>query len=380
MATLWPLSHTVIFDLNGQIARGALVYFYDSGTTTPRTVYADSALTTPRTHPVVADAVGRFPAIFLPYGDYRARVTDASGVLIFDTDAISNPAPPDDGGGSGIVVSIEQIFQTGDALFLEKTGTRNGWVRDNGRTIGNAASGATERANADCANLFAWYWNNFSDSICPVSGGRGGSAAADFAANKTIQTLDKRGRAAVGLDDMGNSPANRIQRSTTINTTNGSTSVTVASVAGIVPGMYVISANIPAGATITAISGATLTLSQAATATASSTAARFSLFRDAQVPGYSAGGDTHALVLNEIPAHNHGGTTGHAGSHNHNYTGSTNNTVVGVGSGANPAGPVSTGNVTSTAPDHSHTIASAGGGHPHNNLQPSILGTWYRKL
>jgi hypothetical protein len=88
-------------------------------------------------------------------------------------------------------------------------GTRTGWVRDNGRTIGSASSGATERANADTSALFAYLWNNFSNTICPVSTGRGANAAADFAANKTITLPDKRGYVPGGLDDMGNSAASR---------------------------------------------------------------------------------------------------------------------------------------------------------------------------
>lgn len=88
-------------------------------------------------------------------------------------------------------------------------GTRAGWTRANGRTIGSASSGATERANADASALFAYLWNNFSDTVCPVSTGRGANAAADFAANKTITLLDWRGYVPGGLDDMGNSAASR---------------------------------------------------------------------------------------------------------------------------------------------------------------------------
>ena len=58
---------------------------------------------------------------------------------------------------------------------------------------------------------------------------------------------------------------------TTVSTTNGSKSATVASAAGLIIGQTVSSANIPAGTTITAISGTTITLSANATATASGT-------------------------------------------------------------------------------------------------------------
>jgi len=79
-----------------------------------------------------------------------------------------------------------------------------------GRTIGNATSGGTERANADTSDLFALLWNSMADAQAPVSGGRGASAAADFAASKTITLPDARGRAIFGKDDMGGSTASRL--------------------------------------------------------------------------------------------------------------------------------------------------------------------------
>ncbi|MDP1886636.1 hypothetical protein [Polaromonas sp.] len=86
----------------------------------------------------------------------------------------------------------------------------DGFIWAAGKTIGNAASAATERANADTAALFALYWNSMADAEAPVSGGRGASAAADFAANKTITVPDRRGRSDAGKDDMGGTAANRL--------------------------------------------------------------------------------------------------------------------------------------------------------------------------
>jgi hypothetical protein len=65
-----------------------------------------------------------------------------------------------------------------------------GCVVPNGGTIGNALSGATNRANADTAALFEFYWGLTTNTDYPIqdSAGapttRGASAAADFAANK----------------------------------------------------------------------------------------------------------------------------------------------------------------------------------------------------
>lgn len=81
-------------DNNGEPMPGCTLQFYATLTTTPVPVYADAAMTTPLTHPVVANAAGAFPAI---YGDpavvYRMQLRTALGVLISDDDPI-NPQVP----------------------------------------------------------------------------------------------------------------------------------------------------------------------------------------------------------------------------------------------------------------------------------------------
>jgi hypothetical protein len=99
---------------------------------------------------------------------------------------------------------------TGTMLDHLDTVAPTGFVMASGRTIGNASSSGTERANADTSALFTLLWNAYSNSICPVSSGRGANAAADFAANKTITLPDLRGRVAAGKDDMGGSAAARM--------------------------------------------------------------------------------------------------------------------------------------------------------------------------
>lgn len=91
-----------------------------------------------------------------------------------------------------------QSFTTGDMKPTFKASADPGWVLMMDGNIGNAASGGTARANADCAALFSLLWTNVSNTYCPVSGGRGGSAASDFAANKTIQLPQVAGRVVGG--------------------------------------------------------------------------------------------------------------------------------------------------------------------------------------
>lgn len=103
------------------------------------------------------------------------------------------------GSGSGSwtdpnTLITSSVFTTGDVKFTIKT-SETGWVAMNDGTIGNAASGGTTRANADCEKLFLLLWNNISNTWAGVSTGRGVSAAADWAANKTIALPKALGRA-----------------------------------------------------------------------------------------------------------------------------------------------------------------------------------------
>lgn len=187
---------------------GCLLYTYEAATTTPQSAFIDSNLTIPHPWPLVCDSAGRLPQFFLDDGSVRVRLTDRNGVVQIDADSILVVGPSAGGGGGGGSVDPTTIYQTGDLKWRHGTGTLSGWVRMNGRTIGSATSGATERANADTQALFEYLWN--ADSNLSVSGGRGASAAADWAANKTITLPDARGRALAALDDMGATSAARL--------------------------------------------------------------------------------------------------------------------------------------------------------------------------
>jgi hypothetical protein len=85
-------------------------------------------------------------------------------------------------------------FSTGDAKLTLKTVADAGWVLMNDGTIGDASSGASSRANADCQALFTLLWNNITDPYATVSSGRGANAAADWAAHKKITLTRQLGR------------------------------------------------------------------------------------------------------------------------------------------------------------------------------------------
>lgn len=72
----------------GEPIAGGKLYFYDSGTTSFRNTYSDSGLTIANANPVILDAAGRPPSIFLQ-GNYKLVVTDANDVQISTRDPVS---------------------------------------------------------------------------------------------------------------------------------------------------------------------------------------------------------------------------------------------------------------------------------------------------
>lgn len=109
--------------------------------------------------------------------------------------ALSGQVYVANGSGGGVWTDASTIitnsaFTTGDTKFTLKTTADTGWILGASGTIGDGSSGANVRANADTSALFTLLWTNFSNTLCPVSGGRGASAAADFAAHKTLTLPD----------------------------------------------------------------------------------------------------------------------------------------------------------------------------------------------
>lgn len=68
-------------DGDGLAMAGAKLYFYETGTSTPKNTYSDSDLDpgNVNANPVVADANGLFGPIYLTSGDYKVTLTDSAG-------------------------------------------------------------------------------------------------------------------------------------------------------------------------------------------------------------------------------------------------------------------------------------------------------------
>lgn len=144
---------------------------------------------------------------------YSVNGSVATGFKVFAVDVNLSRALLTVAGGAGDLPGVSGIgglivmprnthYATGDLKYAMRASPEAGWIYATG-TIGNASSGASNRANADCYELFVLLWTDFANAQAPVSSGRGASAAADWAANKTIAIPDCRGRILCAKDDMG---------------------------------------------------------------------------------------------------------------------------------------------------------------------------------
>jgi hypothetical protein len=87
MANLFD-PHYQAVDANGLPMAGAKLYFYLAGTSTLATVYQNADASTPHTNPVVADASGLFPPIYVGDISLKAVLKSALDVTVQTTDQI----------------------------------------------------------------------------------------------------------------------------------------------------------------------------------------------------------------------------------------------------------------------------------------------------
>jgi len=93
------MTATIFFDprarplsLSGQMMPLCYLTFYETLTETFAPIYADAALGASLTNPLVADADGRFPVIYMDAAiNYRVQLHDADDVLRADTDPYLPP-------------------------------------------------------------------------------------------------------------------------------------------------------------------------------------------------------------------------------------------------------------------------------------------------
>lgn len=130
-----------------------------------------------------------------------------NGYRITNLPDASNGSDPATFAQMSAAVGAIAAVPTGTVQAFRRKTAPDGWVKENGGTIGNASSGATTRANSDTAALFSLLWSEFSNAELPIQDAtgeptaRGATAAADYAANKRMPLFDSRSRFLRGADD-----------------------------------------------------------------------------------------------------------------------------------------------------------------------------------
>jgi microcystin-dependent protein len=87
--------------------------------------------------------------------------------------------------------------------------------------------------------------------------------------------------------------------------------------------------------------------------------------------GASGGYENVALIIENLPSHDHGGVTSTIGDHAHGYVRPDPTIFFGGGGGQNV--PVGANSTTDPGGSHNHTITAQGSGWAHNNVQPGVV-------
>lgn len=158
-------------DSSGNVRPGSKLSFFESGTTTSKAVFTDPDLTIAFSQPVVSDAAGIFPSIYMDGEDYRCVYSDSndvqlnvfdpiSGTTLFGTEAIfdrrvetftatsgqtvfdlANSYTP---GTNQLQVWINGVFETTPENYTETNTTRitftSGLVAGDFVVVGNLVS------------------------------------------------------------------------------------------------------------------------------------------------------------------------------------------------------------------------------------------------
>lgn len=228
-----------------------------------------------------------------------------------------------------------------------------GWVAMNDGSIGSATSGATTRANIDTFFLYKYLWENVSDTWCPVTTGRAGSAENDFNSNKAMflpkvvgRALAIYGTATLAQFFTADAGTDQLLVNSTQSLYTG-TPVTVSNSGGALPNplvaattYYVInidSTHVKLATTLAnAVAGTAIDITTAGTGTQTIT-----VTFTARAMGEYLGESTHAQTVAELVSHFHeynepsnGGATYQAGGPEPLATSTPDNTAATGGSTA----------------------------------------------
>lgn len=114
---IFGMPRQIALDGNGDPMAGAKLTFYDAGTTDLKNTYSDIGLSSAHTNPVIADANGVFPTIFLKEELYKISLSSSADVLEWTQDNVSG------GGLNNSYVTLQMLANgtPGGMIAFKKT-------------------------------------------------------------------------------------------------------------------------------------------------------------------------------------------------------------------------------------------------------------------
>lgn len=104
------------FDQTGRVAAGGSFRYFDAGTSTPKAVYQDPDLGISNGSVVELDDSGRQDVDSWGSGNYKVRLLDKFGALIYELDNVRDPAAST---GAAIPALVPNAFLTNDGALLQ---------------------------------------------------------------------------------------------------------------------------------------------------------------------------------------------------------------------------------------------------------------------
>ena len=142
MAQLFSLSGQTLVDGNGAPYAAAKAAFYLTGTTTPQNTYSDAGLSSANTNPVVADANGRFPDIYLSAARYKVVFATSADVAIDTLDPVDATSQLISAASApATTYPFLRYYNTVDGHVYRRNSANNAWI-DEG-LVDSLISGAT---------------------------------------------------------------------------------------------------------------------------------------------------------------------------------------------------------------------------------------------
>lgn len=125
MATSVFTSHGQWLDDSLNVLSGGKVYVYDVGTTTPKSVYSDTALSVPAANPIILDSAGRHDNRYIATGSYKIVLKTSADVAVFTRDNNDGGVPVGSGalaianGGTGATTAAAALAALEGATAAE---------------------------------------------------------------------------------------------------------------------------------------------------------------------------------------------------------------------------------------------------------------------